>query len=150
MIVLNQAAERTETLAPSVSKPAGVVGASSSAMPSMPPPPPPLTTRTARVASQLHATAASTREHVSEARRKSLHAIECTSTTQGATSSAPHPFPVHAFDFHWTGDDIPANPSMKDLTQFVRWAVFSQNYLHSEVQRLSAVCDSNQTELQRQ
>ena len=57
---------------------------------------------------------------------------------------------MHAFDFHWTGDDIPANPSMIDLTLFVRRAVFNQNHLHSEVQRLSAVCASNQTELQRQ
>ena len=64
MIVLNQVAERTEILAPSVSKPAGVVGTSTSAMPSIPPPPPPppLRPRTARVASQLDATA-SWRQH---------------------------------------------------------------------------------------
>ena len=84
MIVLNQAAERTEILAPSVSKPAGVVGASSSAMPSMPPPPPPTRTRTARVAAQLDATTASTHGHVAEARSKRFHATETTST-QGAT-----------------------------------------------------------------
>ena len=98
-------------MAPSVSRPADVVGTSSSAMPSMPPPPPPTKPRTARVAAQLDATAASTRDHVAEARSKRFHATEATST-QGATSSMPRPFPIHVVDFDRIADDIPVNPSI--------------------------------------
>ena len=118
-------------------------------MPSMPPPPPPTKPRTARVAAQLDATTAITQDQVAEARSKRFHATETTST-QGATSSMPRPFPIHAVGFDRTADDIPVNPSMPELTQFVRGVVFSQNYLHSEVKRLSEVCASNQTTLLKQ
>ena len=138
LIVLNQGAERTEIVAPSVSIPATVVGTPKSAIPQMPPPP--FESTTAEVASRLEASAAPLKAQVTEAWAKAVLAPASTSMAQGAQSSTMSP-PSDTY-VPWNTYEIRINPSMEEMTSYVRRLVQSQSALHSEVKRLDTVCSS--------
>ena len=122
MIVLNQGAEQTETVAQSVNIPATVVGTSKSAIPPMPPPP---FKSTVEAASRLEASAAPLKAQVTEVRAKAVHATGSTSMTQGAQSSTMSP----PSDTHvpWNPTEILERPSMEEMMSYVRRLVRSQS-----------------------